>query len=107
MEQGIIDIAIAALTALFVVMWWLIRSKVRQIELLIDTLFKRHDIDVEKLQNFRIEVAGAHYVKPELDAKFDRMEKLFTDSLNSLNTTIRDLGNKIDRYTESLSNGRQ
>lgn len=118
-----------ALSGVFVVLWWLLRTKdekqqqeihdfrqeiesykvTRKIE--IDSQFDRlwtkqrddnaqllakHEVDVRELAELRERIAREHYVKQELDNKFDKLERAFTDG-------FKDLGVKFDRLSEVIS----
>jgi hypothetical protein len=61
----------------------------------IDKLFAIHDKDVEKLAALELKIASDHYIKPELDAKFEKMEATFRNGFETL-------GNKFDRLSEIL-----
>ncbi len=61
----------------------------------IDKLFQIHDKDVEKLAALELKIASDHYIKPELDAKFDKMETTFRVGFETL-------GGKFDKLTEIL-----
>lgn len=60
-----------------------------------DLLWQKHDQDAKDLSELRLHIASQHYVKTELDARFDKMELTFTNGFN-------DLGNKLDRLTETM-----
>ncbi len=71
-------------TGIAAIVWWLLRMKdIRQQES-IDILFKKHDEDAKRLDDFKLEIAKLHYVKPELDAKFDKLEVSFKSGMDSL-----------------------
>ncbi len=61
----------------------------------IDRLFQIHDKDVEKLAALELKIASDHYIKPELDAKFEKMEATFRNGFETL-------GNKFDKLSEVL-----
>lgn len=81
----------------FTVLWWLLRQKdavqAKQIEL----LFSKHDEDAKALQDLRVQIASQHYVKSELDGKFDRLETAFRDGFGQL-------GQKFDKLSDVLTN---
>lgn len=58
-------------------------------------LWAKHELDVRELVELRERIARDHYVKQELDAKFDKMERAITDGL-------KDVGVKIDKLAEAL-----
>lgn len=61
----------------------------------IDKLFAIHDRDVEKLAALELKIASDHYIKPELDAKFEKMEATFR-------TGFETLGHKFDKLSDIL-----
>ena len=92
MEQWILQALLAALVA---VVAYLLRQKDEEQAKSIALLFKKHDEDVEKLKVLELKVATDHYIKPELDAKFDKMETTFRLGFESL-------GSKFDKLTDIL-----
>ena len=59
-------------------------------------LIVKHEADVRELAELRERIAREHYVKQELDNKFDKLERAFTDG-------FKDLGVKFDRLSEAIS----
>lgn len=78
-----------------VVVWWLLRSKDEQQANAIELLFRKHDEDAQRLDDLKLEIARQHYVKPELDAKFDRLELAIRNSM-------LDLGLKFDKLSDVM-----
>ena len=96
MDKDLIDILFNfGLTGAGIVLWWLLRNKDARQEDAIKLLFEKHDGDSLRLDNFQLEIAKQHYVKPELDAKFDKLENAIKESMDSL-------GKKFDRLSECL-----
>lgn len=60
-----------------------------------DLLWQKHDQDAKDLSDLRLHIASQHYVKTELDARFDKMELTFTNGFN-------ELGNKLDKLTQTM-----
>jgi hypothetical protein len=58
-------------------------------------LWAKHDQDAKDLSDLRLHIASQHYVKTELDSRFDKMELAFKQGFH-------DLGNKLDKMTEAL-----
>lgn len=58
-------------------------------------LWAKHELDVRELQDLRERIAREHYVKQELDMKFDKVERAITDGL-------KDVSGKIDKLAEAL-----
>lgn len=81
---------------------WLLSNKDKQqarqiegMEAQITTLFRKHDDDVQALQDLRERIAGRHYERQELDAKFDKLEVAFKNG-------FKELGDKFDKLYEGL-----
>lgn len=75
------DVTELIVTGIFAVLWWLLKDRdakqQREIDALresIKLLFSKHDADVKDLESLKLQIASQHYIKPELDAKFDRLE---------------------------------
>ena len=94
-EKTIIEIGLAALGGAFTVIWWLLRKKDDAQEKKIDLLFEKHDLDASKLEELRLQIAEKHYIKPELDSKFDRLEA-------SIKSGMTELGGKFDALSKIL-----
>lgn len=58
-------------------------------------LFKKHDDDAAALVLLQRQIDKEHYVKPELDARFQSLESTFR-------TGMHDLGAKFDRLSNLL-----
>jgi biopolymer transport protein ExbB/TolQ len=61
----------------------------------IDLLFLKHDEDAQKLQDLELKIAQRHYVKEELDVKFEKLEKAFENGFKML-------GEKLDKLTDKF-----
>lgn len=59
-------------------------------------LLSKHEADARELAELRERIAREHYVKQEMDNKFDKLERAFTDGL-------KDLGLKFDRLGEIIA----
>ena len=94
-EYLLVELIMAVLVAVFSVLWWLLRLKDYAQSKQIDTLVIKHDEDVERLNQLTREIDRNHYVKPELDIKFEQLT-------NSVNGAIDKLGLKVDRMTNAL-----
>ncbi len=75
-------------------------DEINEIKGHITTLFTKHDLDADALQNLRVQIAAKHYERPELDAKFDKLENTVKDGFNAL-------GVRLDKLNDALINGRQ
>ena len=96
MDKDLINVFInLGVTGVAVVLWWLLRNKDARQEDAIKLLFEKHDEDVRRLDSFQLEIARQHYIKPELDAKFDKLESAVKEGMDSL-------GKKFDRLSECL-----
>lgn len=80
---------------LFGLLWFLLRQKDAAQAEQIKLLFKKHDEDSAELQALKLQIASQHYVKGELDQKFDRLEVTFREGLESL-------GSKFDKLSAIL-----
>lgn len=58
-------------------------------------LWQKHDQDAKDLSDLRLHIASQHYVKTELDSRFDKMELAFQHG-------FQDIGTKLDRLNDIL-----
>jgi len=96
-ESSILEFLLAALGGLFSVLWFLLQQKDIKQQKDIDLLWLKHDADAAELNQLKLQIASQHYVKGELDSKFDRMEQTFRAG-------FKDLGAKVDQLTAVLIN---
>ena len=82
-------------TTLIGIVGWLLANKDAKQGGDIDLLFRKHDADVDALNSLRVEIAKEHYLKHELDSRFQSLEFAFKDGM-------KELGGKFDRLTEIL-----
>ena len=75
-------------------------EEINEIKGHIQTLFNKHDVDADALQNLRVQIAAKHYERPELDAKFDKLETTVKDGFTAI-------GARLDKLNDALINGRQ
>ena len=61
----------------------------------ISTLWAKHDEDAMALSELKERIAREHYVKAELDARFQRLEDAFMTGFN-------ELGGKLDNLTDVM-----
>jgi hypothetical protein len=94
MDQQGINLIIGGV---FTVLWFLLRQKDANQAKQIELLFAKHDADAARLDDLKLEIAQKHYIKNELDAKFEKMEATFERG-------FRDMGGKFDRLSEVLIN---
>lgn len=90
------DLIMTAVGGVFSVLWWLLRQKDEAQQEQIRLLFRKHDDDAAALQELRVMIAQKHYERPELDAKFDRLDQTFREG-------FRDLGTKFDKLSDTLT----
>lgn len=76
---------------------WFLRSKDEAQAKQIALLFVKHDQDAEALADLKERIAREHYVKGELDARFQRLEDAFK-------TGFHELGAKIDKLADAMMN---
>jgi hypothetical protein len=74
---------------------WFLRSKDEFQGKQIALLFTKHDDDAKALEALRLQIASNHYVKHELDMRFDKLEAAFRSGFS-------DLGSKFDRLADRL-----
>lgn len=96
-ESAIVESALFILTGLFVVLWYLLQQKDAKQQKDIELLWEKHDDDVKQLQALQLHIASQHYIKAELDQKFDRMDA-------TMRTGFEALGGKVDKLAETLLN---
>lgn len=74
---------------------WFLRSKDEAQSKQIALLFLKHDQDAEALADLKERIAREHYVKGELDMRFQRLEDAFTHGFT-------ELGAKIDKLADAM-----
>ena len=57
----------------------------------IDLLFKKHDDDVAALNSLQLQIAKEHYLKHELDQRFQSLETTFRQGFDGLSTEFKEL----------------
>lgn len=89
-------ITYASLTTVLIglVGWLLANKDAKQGEEIV-LLFKKHDEDAAALAALRIEIAKEHYLKHELDSRFQSLEQAIKESSAAL-------GSKFDKLTSVL-----
>ena len=70
-------------------------SEIKELKMSIRELWTADVKDVSDLRDLREVVAGRHYERDELDAKFDKLETTFKDG-------FKDMGGKFDRMTDAM-----
>lgn len=89
------DLAAYIVTGMVAVIAWFLRSKDEAQAKQIALLFTKHDEDAHHLAELKERIAREHYVKGELDQRFQRLEDAFR-------VGFQDLGGKIDKLTTVL-----
>lgn len=82
------EILMGLIGAVFAVLWYLLRQKDATQAAQIKDLYEKHGQDEKQLNELRIEIAKQHYVKGELDAKFDKLERAFREEMRALGDRI-------------------
>lgn len=59
-------------------------------------MWNKYDILRSDFDNFRIKIAAEHYVKDELNSKFDKLEIAFSAGM-------KEMGEKFDRVSSAFS----
>lgn len=92
LDDQLVNLAISGVASL---VWYLLRKRDEEQQEAINLLFKKHDMDADALAALKLEIASHHYVKSELDAKFDRLQDTFTSGFDAL-------GKKFDKLSDAL-----
>lgn len=92
MDQSVIMWLIGGL---FSVLWGFLKLQNAQQADQIRILFKKHDDSVKEIRGLELKIAQEHYVKGELDTKFDKLERAFSDG-------FKELGSKFDKLSNQL-----
>jgi hypothetical protein len=83
--------AAGALSILIAIVGWLLANKDAKQAQEIALLFKKHDEDAAALASLRIEIAKEHYLKHELDSRFQQLDATFREGFNGLRAEFKDL----------------
>jgi Tfp pilus assembly protein PilO len=106
METGaIISIAIGIVVS--IITWLLNKTDKAQEDKLsaqqeaIRLLFKKHDDDVAALQALQLQIAKEHYLKHELDQRFQQLDATFREGFAGLRSEFKELARiLIDHVTK-------
>ncbi len=85
----------AAIMLLIGIIGFFLRQKDEAQGKQISALWLKHDEDAAALADLKERIAREHYVKTELDARFQRLEDAFQQG-------FQELGSKIDKLSEVL-----
>jgi hypothetical protein len=94
-ELPITEIALFIVGAVFTFIGFLLRQKDEKQEEQIKLLFSKHDEDAARLEELRLEIAKHHYIRSELDAKFDKLENSIVEGLDKLGAKFDKLGERL------------
>lgn len=94
------DVVTMVITGVGTVVWYLLRQKDEQQADAIKLLFKKHDEDAKELESLKLQIASQHYVKGELDAKFDKLEHAFRDGFSALGAKFDKLGEVLMQHIQ-------
>lgn len=89
------DYIILGLTIAIALFGWLLQQKDTARQADIARLFELHDKDAKRLDEFELDTARRHYVKEELDNRFEKLDRTITLGLDKL-------GDKMDRLSGVL-----
>lgn len=92
-------ITYAGLTTILIgLVGWLLADKdtkqqkeIAELQATCKLLFKKHDDDAAALVLLQRQIDKEHYVKPELDARFQSLESTFREGFASLKSEFREL----------------
>ena len=86
---------ILAIGGVLAIIGYLLQQKDASQQASINLLFQKHDADVKELEALKLQIASQHYVKGELDARFDKLEGAFREGFTSLGTKFDRLGDVL------------
>lgn len=89
------DLGMAGVMILIGIIGFFLRQKDESQGKQITALWTKHDEDAKALAELKERIAREHYLKHELDARFESLERSFREGM-------RDLGNKMDKLTDTL-----
>lgn len=92
----------ASIVALLVaVLGWLLANKDAKQANEIALLFKKHDDDAKALADLKLEIAKEHYLKHELDQRFQQLDATFREGFHGLRAEFKELARVlIDHVTK-------
>jgi hypothetical protein len=83
--------AASILSVLVAIVGWLLANKDAKQANEIALLFKKHDDDSAALASLKLEIAKEHYLKHELDSRFQQLDATFRDGFKGLTSEFKDL----------------
>lgn len=94
--------ALAGVSALLTVVWWLLRQKdaaqekeIASLKGDIKLLWDKHDVDVNRLTDLELKVASGYYEKRELDGRLDRFEQAVQGNIDRVLQKVEKLADAI------------
>lgn len=90
-ESSIVEIGLAAMAGLGTILWYLLTQKDSKQEEAIKLLWQKHDVDAKELENLKLQIASQHYVKAELDQKFNQMDATMRNGFQILSGKVDEL----------------
>lgn len=97
-----LTVLLFVLGVIFAIIGWLLRNKdaaqeekIKDQAALIQTLFLKHDEDARRLDDLKLEIARKHYVKDELDMRFDRLETTTRIGFDKLTAEFKELARAL------------
>lgn len=95
------EILVRVFGGVIMVLWWLLRDRDAKQQKAIDLLFQKHDADAAALEALKLQIASQHYLKSELDAKFDRLDSTIKDGFRGFGDQLEKLsGLLIEHITK-------
>ena len=93
--DSIKDLWMFIIGGLMAVIGWALKQKDESQGKQITALWAKHDEDAKALAELKERIAREHYLKHELDSRFESLESSFREGM-------KDLGMKMDKLTETL-----
>ena len=94
-ETAVVEVVLAIATAFFGILGYLLQQKDAKQEEAIKLLWDKHDVDAKELELLKLQIASQHYVKSELDIKFDRMDNTMKEGFKSIGEEIKELSSTL------------
>lgn len=89
-------------TALFGIIGWLLANKDKkqgeeiaelknEFKKEVETLYRLHHLDEEKLAEYKLIVAQNHYTQPQVDFRFQQLDNTMREGFKELSADIKDM----------------
>ncbi len=92
------DAAAYVVGGLVAIIFWFLRQKDDQQAKQISALWQKHDEDAKALVELRERIAREHYVKAELDTRFQRLEDAVHEGFRTIGDQLRVLSDSLLRH---------